>query len=159
MIDEMTMTTVVAAAPEACHAVVADIERYPEWATDIESATVRERDDEGRVARASFRVAALGRSATYTLAYDHSAAPRRIAWRLVEGDIIKHLDGMYEFHPASESGRTEVVYQLALELAVPLPGFVKRRAERRIAHTALADFAARLEAGGDAPAEFLGAGQ
>ena len=158
MIEEMTMTTVVAAAPEACHAVVSDIERYPEWATDIELATVHERDDEGRVARASFRVAALGRSATYTLAYDHSAAPRRISWRLVEGDIIKHLDGMYEFNPASEPDRTEVVYQLALELAVPLPGFVKRRAERRIAHTALADFAARLEAGGGTPAAFMGAG-
>lgn len=150
MIDEMTMTTVIAAAPQECHALVCDIERYPEWATDIESATVQEHDDQGRVARASFRVAALGRTATYTLAYDHSEAPHRIAWRLVEGDIMRRLDGRYEFNPAPEPGRTEVLYQLVLELSVPLPGFVKRRAERRIAHTALADFAARLEAGGEA---------
>ncbi len=147
MIDEMTMTTVVAASPEACYALITDIERYPEWATDISSATVIESDPVGRIAQASFRVEALGRTARYTLAYDHGGAPHQISWKLVDGDVVKQLDGRYEFNPMTEPGRTEVLYQLALELAVPLPGFVKRRAERRIAHTALADFAARLETG------------
>ncbi len=147
MIDEMTMTTVVAASPHECYALIADIERYPEWATDISSASVIERDLDGRVEQAAFRVEALGRTARYTLAYDHGGAPHRLAWKLVDGDVVKHLDGRYEFNPTTEPGRTEVLYQLALELAVPLPGFVKRRAERRIAHTALADFAARLETG------------
>ena len=147
MIDEMTTTTVVTASPQACYDLISDIERYPQWATDMSFATVTERDPDGRVAQASFAVKALGRSARYTLAYDHSGAPHRISWKLVDGDIVKQLDGRYEFTPTAEPGRTEVLYQLALELAVPLPGFVKRRAERRIAHTALADFAARLEAG------------
>ena len=147
MIDEMTMTTVVAALPEDCYALISDIEQYPEWADGVSSATVIERDLDGRAAQASFRVEALGRSASYTLAYDHGGAPRRLSWKLVDGDVLKQLDGRYEFSPTAEPGRTEVLYQLALELAVPLPGFVKRRAERRIAHTALADFAARLESG------------
>jgi len=34
---------------------------------------------------------------------------------------------------------------LAVELAIPLPGFVKRRAEGRIMHAALDDLQARLE--------------
>lgn len=147
MIDEMTTTTVVAASPEACYALITDIEHYPAWATDVSEATVTERDPDGRVAHATFRVEALGRSARYTLAYDHGGAPHRISWKLVDGDVVKQLDGRYEFNPTAEPGRTEVLYQLALELAVPLPGFVKRRAERRIAHTALGDFAARLETG------------
>ncbi len=151
MIDEMTMTTIVAASPQDCYALISDIERYPEWATDVRAATVTARDPDGRATQASFRVAALGRTADYTLAYDHGGAPQRISWKLIDGDVVKQLDGRYEFNPAAGSVhvgpvRTEVVYQLALELAVPLPGFVKRRAERRIAHTALADFAARLEA-------------
>ncbi len=147
MIDEMTMTTVVTASPEDCYALISDIEHYPDWATDVSSATVIESDPDGRAVQASFRVDALGRSARYTLAYDHCEAPHRISWKLVDGDVVKQLDGRYEFNSTAEPGRTEVLYQLALELAVPLPGFVKRRAERRIAHTALADFAARLESG------------
>ena len=38
----------VSAPPERCFAVVADIERYPEWAADIKEVTVHERDDQGR---------------------------------------------------------------------------------------------------------------
>lgn len=147
MIDEMTMTTVVTASPEDCYALISDIDQYPQWATDVSTATVTQSDPEGRATQASFRVEALGRSARYSLAYDHSGAPHRISWKLVDGDVVKQLDGRYEFNPTAEPGRTEVLYQLALVLAVPLPGFVKRRAERRIAHTALADFAARLESG------------
>ncbi len=145
MIDEMTMTTVVAASPEACYALIADIESYPLWATDVSSAAVIKSDPDGRVETAAFCVEALGRTARYTLAYDHAGAPRHLRWKLVDGDVVRQLDGCYEFIPTAEPGRTEVLYQLELELAVPLPGFVKRRAERRIAHTALADFAARLE--------------
>ena len=147
MIDEMTMTTVVAASPAECYALISDIERYPEWADGVSSARVIERDPSGRAEQASFSVEALGRSARYTLAYDHGGAPHRLSWKLVDGDVLSQLDGRYEFSPTAEPGRTEVLYQLALELAVPLPGFVKRRAERRIAHTALADFAARLDSG------------
>ena len=35
----------------------------------------------------------------------------------------------------SEPGATDVVYELSIELVVPLPGFVKRRAEVRILNT------------------------
>jgi len=41
-----------------------------------------------------------------------------------------------------------VSYQLAVELAVPLPGFLKRRAESRIMHTALDELKAYIEACG-----------
>ena len=62
------------------------------------------------------------------------------------GDIVKRLDGSYSFESVlDEPTQTEVIYELALELAVPLPGFVKRRAEGRIAHAALDDLQAQLE--------------
>ena len=53
MIDEMTMTTVVTASPEDCYALISDIEQYPEWADGVSSATVIERDLDGRAAQAS----------------------------------------------------------------------------------------------------------
>ncbi len=41
----------------------------------------------------------------------------------------------------------EIVYHLAVDLSVPLPGFVKRRAEARIVRTAVNDFTAYVESG------------
>ena len=75
MAEQATERTVVSASPERCFAVVADIERYPDWAADIKEVTVHERDDQGRPSLVSFRAAAFGRSTSYTLAYDYAEAP------------------------------------------------------------------------------------
>ena len=49
---------------------------------------------------------------------------------------MRACDGSYSFLPsASAQGGTDVVYELSIELVVPLPGFVKRRAEVRILNT------------------------
>jgi uncharacterized membrane protein len=132
------------APPEECFATAADIERYPEWAADIKSVEVLERDDEGRPTVVSFRAAAFGRSTRYRLAYDYSRAPLELSWRQLQGDITSRLDGAYRFE-ATEDGDTEVTYQLMAALTVPIPGFVKRRAEGRILQTALGDLKARIE--------------
>jgi hypothetical protein len=50
---------------------------------------------------------------------------------MVKGDIQRSIEGAYRFEPTTDGG-TVVHYDLAIELVVPLPGFVKRRAERRI---------------------------
>jgi len=133
----------VAAAPERCFAVAADIERYPEWAADIKEVTVRERDAEGRPTLVSFRAAAFGRSTTYTLAYDYAEAPKVLSWRQTEGDITAKLDGTYVFE-AADTG-TEVTYHLEVELRVPIPGFIKMRAASRIMTTAMRQLKARIE--------------
>ena len=54
----------------------------------------------------------------------------------------------YEFLPvSSDPSSTEIVYHLAVDLSVPLPGFVKRRAEARIVRTAVNDFTTYVESG------------
>ena len=50
MADQATEHMSVSASPERCFSVVADIERYPEWAADIKEIIVDERDDQGRPA-------------------------------------------------------------------------------------------------------------
>jgi ribosome-associated toxin RatA of RatAB toxin-antitoxin module len=146
MVDQTTEQTTIMAPPDACYAAAIDFERYPEWATDIKMARVLSRDDDGRAVDVEFRAAAMGRSTTYTLRYFYGANPRRIAWRLQRGDVTRRLDGEYEFLPvASDAGACDVVYHLAVDLSVPLPGFVKRRAEARIVRTALEDFTRYVE--------------
>jgi ribosome-associated toxin RatA of RatAB toxin-antitoxin module len=146
MSQRATERTVIKASVERCYAVAADVERYPDWANDVKEATVVSRDAEGRPQKVAFRTAAMGRSTSYTLEYDYRGAPNRLAWRLVEGDITRKLDGAYEFsaHP-DDADSTEVLYSLEVDLVVPLPGFVKRRGEAKILRTALPELKARVE--------------
>jgi len=142
--EEASERLTVSATPERCFEVVDDIERYPEWMADIKEVTVHERDDQGRPSLVSFRAAAFGRSTSYTLAYDHREAPQALAWRLTKGDITTRLDGRYDFVPTGD-GRTEVNYHLEVELRVPIPGFIKMRAQSRIMAMALRELRARVE--------------
>ncbi len=134
MADTASLTISIAAPLERCWQIATDFERYPEWATDVKSAVVQSRDDQGRAVDVEFRTSALGRSTHYTLSYDYAAAPHRLAWRMVKGDIMRAVDGAYMFAP-DESGGVVLTYNLSIDLIVPLPGFVKRRAEVRILNT------------------------
>jgi ribosome-associated toxin RatA of RatAB toxin-antitoxin module len=142
--DQATEHMSVSASPERCFSVVADIERYPEWAADIKEIIVDERDDEGRPVLVTFRAAAFGRSTSYTLRYDFSDAPHVLSWVLTKGDITSKLDGSYIFESGEGSG-TLVTYHLEAELRVPIPGFIKMRAQSRIMSTAMRELKARVE--------------
>lgn len=145
MAEQATERMVIRASPAQCFAVVTDFARYPDWVPDIKEVEVGSRDREGRPDVVTFRAAAFGRSTTYTLAYDYTMAPGELSWVQTGGDVTSRLDGRYVFEP-SDHGDTEVEYHLDVELRIPIPGFVKRRAEGRIIHTALGDLKARVEA-------------
>lgn len=147
MAEQASEHTTIGAPPALCWEVATDFEAYPEWAKDIKEAEIVHRDSDGRASVVRYRAAAMGRSTTYLLGYDYTAAPGRLAWRLLEGDITRQLDGSYDFHAVvGDDAATDVDYELTAELVVPLPGFVKRRAETRIMQTALRDLKARVEA-------------
>jgi ribosome-associated toxin RatA of RatAB toxin-antitoxin module len=146
MADQATQQMVVGASPQRTWEVLTAFDDYPTWATDLKSAEIVARDDEGRPLDVAFRAAAMGRSTSYKLRYDYAKAPEVLAWRLVEGDITRKLDGSYELAPVDgDPDRTQVTYHLEVDLLVPLPGFVKRRAEGRIVTTALRSLRAHLE--------------
>jgi ribosome-associated toxin RatA of RatAB toxin-antitoxin module len=146
MTDHTTQTVVIDASPEQCFAVTVDFERYPDWASDVKHVEIRRRDADGRGGDVLFRAAAMGRSTTYTLRYFYGSNPLRLAWRQIDGDLTRRLDGEYEFAPfPGDPDRTQVTYQLDVEWQVPVPGFVKRRAEARVIRTALADLRQRIE--------------
>ena len=142
MSDRATETISIAATPDAVMAILLDFPRYPEWAKDLKSVEVLGTDDQGRATSVRFRAAGMGRSTSYTLDYDHSE-PGVLAWVLSEGDIMRKLDGRYVLTAGGEG--TDIVYELEVELIVPLPGFVKRRSEGEIMHAALKELKAFAE--------------
>jgi uncharacterized membrane protein len=146
MADQATETMVIAAPAERILDVLLDFETYPTWARDVKGVTVEALDADERGSEVTFRAAAMGRSTSYTLRYDYDE-PRTMAWKLVRGDIMRRLDGSYVLEPvAGAPGHTRVTYHLDVELIVPLPGFVKRRAEAKIIHTALRELRDHVEA-------------
>jgi hypothetical protein len=142
--EQVTERAIIRGTPEHCYEVLTAFEAYPEWAADIKSVTVDERDDQGRAVRVTYRAAAFGRSTSYTLRYEYHAAPAELSWTQVAGDLTRRLDGSYEL-VSSGDGATEITYNLVVDLKVPLPGFVKRRAEGRIMGTALRELKSRVE--------------
>lgn len=144
VVEHTTERMVIGGTAAHCLAVVTDVERYPEWVADLKDVHVLSRDDDNRASVVSFRAGAFGRSTSYVLAYDYSQTPDEISWIQKEGDLTNRLDGRYRFLSMPD-GATEVVYELAVELRVPIPNFVKRRAEGHILHAAVRDLKARVE--------------
>ncbi|MDQ1374482.1 MAG: hypothetical protein QOJ09_1820 [Actinomycetota bacterium] len=145
MNEQATEHMEVGAPPDRCWEVLLDFEHYPEWVGDLKQVEVLQRDEDGRGIVVAFRAAAMGRSTSYTLSYDYSQEPRVLSWVLERGDLMRKLDGSYLFEPV-DGERTQVTYHLEAELILPLPGFVKRRAEGRIMAAALRELKSKVEA-------------
>jgi ribosome-associated toxin RatA of RatAB toxin-antitoxin module len=133
MVESGFESVVVLASPEKCYAVTTDFEKYPQWAHDIKEVHVLTRDESDRPTLVEFRASALGRSTHYTLEYDYVHAPGKLSWHMSDGDIMRAILGSYTFEPVDNG--TRISYDLSVELVVPVPGFVKRRAEMRILST------------------------
>jgi hypothetical protein len=143
--DQTTQIIAIDVPPGLVFDIVLEVARYPEWATDIKSVEILRSDVDGRAGLVAYRAAAMGRSTNYVLRYYYGSNPLRVAWRLAEGDVVSRMDGEYLLEPAGDGASTRVTYNLSVDMRVPLPGFVKRRAEARIVHTALGELKARAE--------------
>ncbi|MBV8951410.1 MAG: SRPBCC family protein [Actinobacteria bacterium] len=144
MADQVSERIRVDASAAHCFDVATDFEQYPSWARDVKEAKVLDRDAQGRGTTVEFRAAAMGRTIRYVLTYDYSDAPHAFSWKLLEGDMLRKLDGRYQFD-AEGDGAARVTYDLAVDLAVPLPGLIKRRAAGLIMGNALKELKRNVE--------------
>ncbi|PSK99700.1 ribosome-associated toxin RatA of RatAB toxin-antitoxin module [Haloactinopolyspora alba] len=151
MAAQTTSSIVIAAPPAPIMDVIADLEAYPEWTAsvrEVEVQSVHPPDTAtgtaaGRPAQARFVLDAGPIKDTYTLSYVWDG-DRQVRWSLVEGGMIKELEGSYTL-VAADDGSTEVTYQLTVDVAVPMLGLMKRKAEKVIIDTALKELKKRVE--------------
>jgi uncharacterized membrane protein len=122
--------------------VATDFEAYPEWNANIKRVEVKETDGEGRATKVFYEVDAKVRVITYTLKYDYLNAPESFSWELLDGDP-KELSGTYSFDEFDDV--TEVTYETAIDPGFPMPGFLRKQAQRQIMKGALADLKKRVE--------------
>ena len=122
--------------------VATDFQAYPEWNSNIKRVEIKETDEEGRATQVFYEVDAKVKTITYTLEYDYSDAPDSFSWDLVDGNV-KELSGSYAFDEFDDV--TEVRYETRIDPGFPLPGLLKRQAEKQIVKSALADLKKRVE--------------
>jgi hypothetical protein len=142
MADRTTSSIVIAMPRKDVMAVIADFAAYPQWATGVRGAEVLSSAD-GRAERVRFALDAGMIKDSYVLGYDWDG-DASVRWDLAEpGSVISEMSGGYEL--ADRGDRTEVTYELAVGIRVPMPGMLKRRAEKTIIDTALKGLKSRAE--------------
>jgi carbon monoxide dehydrogenase subunit G len=136
-------STEIAAPPSEVLAAITDFDSYPDWA-GVQKAEVLARDSKGRPSEVAMHVSQMGFDADYTLAYTYAPRNRGLSWITKEASgAIKDVQGEYALQ-RSEAG-TSVTYRLSLELGIPLPGFLKKQAEKQVIGLALGGLKKRVE--------------
>jgi len=143
MAEQTTSTIVVNASPKEIMAVIADFAAYPEWADSMRETQVLSTDEAGRPKQVRFKVDAGAISDEYTLDYVWSR--NEVTWTLVEAKMVKGMDGAYVLRELGPGQGTEVTYRLAVDIAIPMIGMLKRKAEKVIIDTALKGLKKRVE--------------
>jgi hypothetical protein len=121
-------TVEIDAPIETCYAAIIDYETFPSWQGAVVDTEVLDWDEAGRGKRVRLFVDAKVRKVDYTLDYSYDQ-PKRIEWDFVEGNGINAADGHYLFEDLGND-RTRATYKLGLEVGIPLPGPVARRAHK-----------------------------
>jgi ribosome-associated toxin RatA of RatAB toxin-antitoxin module len=146
MAEQTSSSIVISAPPADVMAVISDFEAYPDWAQGVKAAEVVQDGAGGRPDQVHFELDASPIKDSYTLGYDWHG-DESVHWTLVEGKMLKAMDGAYELEDRGD-GTTEVVYRLAVDISVPMIGMLKRKAEKVIIDTALKGLKKRVESRG-----------
>jgi len=150
MADQTTSSIVVDAPAAAVMAVIADFGSYPVWAKGVTTSDVvssfeegSSEDPRGRAREVFFALDVSPIKDEYTLAYEWDG-DAQVTWTLVEGKMLRALDGAYVLREVP-GGSTEVTYRLALDVAIPMIGLIKRKGEKILIDTALKGLKQRVE--------------
>jgi ribosome-associated toxin RatA of RatAB toxin-antitoxin module len=145
MADQSTQSITIDAAPASVMAVIADFANYPVWTGSVKKAEVLEHGPGGRALRVAFTLDAGVVRDQYELEYEWTD-DSRVVWELVSGHMMRAQHGSYVLEP-NGAGATLVTYSLTVDLAIPMLGLLKRKAERVIMDTALKELKKRVESG------------
>ena len=143
MAEKTSQTIYIEADPATVLDVIADIDSYPEWISEYKEAEVQERGTDGYPKVVRFVMDAGVIKDTLVMTYEWPKSRRSLSWTLVPSSLLRSLDGTYRL--AAKGSGTDVTYELSVDLAVPMIGLLKRKAERRLTDTALKDLKKRVE--------------
>jgi uncharacterized membrane protein len=130
---------------EAVQKALFELDKYPEWSSQIKSAEALERDDQGRITKVKMTIDAGMMKDRPVLDYDWSQAPNKLSFSLDEADLLTSMDGVYSIS-AIDADTTEVTYELGVALSMNVPAMIRQKAEKATIDAALAQLKSHLEA-------------
>ncbi|WP_037906165.1 SRPBCC family protein [Actinacidiphila yeochonensis] len=152
MAEHTRSSITIEAAPADVMDVIADFGRYPEWTGEVKEAEVLATGANGRAEQVRLVLDAGAIKDDHTLAYEWTGSDE-VRWSLVKSQMLRTLDGSYALRPVDGGTRTEVTYQLTVDVKIPMLGMIKRKAEKVIIDRALAGLKKRVESVPAGPAE------
>jgi ribosome-associated toxin RatA of RatAB toxin-antitoxin module len=144
MADESTQSITVEADADTIMGVIADFAAYPEWTGAVKETEVLTEDADGQAIQVRFVIDAGMFKDTYTLEYEWAQDGLSVNWHLVKGQMQRSQRGRYLLEPQGDDA-TKVTYTLSVQLAVPMIGMFRRKAEKMIMDIALKDLKRRAE--------------
>ena len=123
--------------------VLFDIENYPTWSRTIKATKTESSDDQGRPLKIQLTIEAGMLRDKPTLEYDWSSAPERVSFSLVDADLLTQMDGTYTVKAIGDE--TEVTYELATDVSMPVPKPMLEAAELSTIKAALEELKEKIE--------------
>lgn len=121
-----------------------ELDKYPEWSSQIKSSEALAHDDQGRITKVKMSIDAGMMKDRLTLDYDWSKAPGSLSFSLDEADLLTGMDGVYTIKAIDED-TTEVTYELEVALSMPVPAMMRQKAEKTTIDAALSQLKTSLE--------------
>ena len=143
MPEQSTQSITIDADPAQIMAVIADFENYPQWTGSVKKTEILEVGADTRPRRVAFTLDAGIVRDQYELGYVWTG-DSLVEWDLISGQMMRAQQGSYALR-ADGPGRTFVTYSLSVDLAIPMLGLLKRKAERVVMDIALKELKKRVE--------------
>jgi ribosome-associated toxin RatA of RatAB toxin-antitoxin module len=123
---------VIEASPKEILDVIADVESTPTWSPQYQSAEVLQAYDNGRPKRVKMKIKTAG--ITDEQVVEYTWAGDVVSWTLVSAGQLKSQEASYKLTP--DGDKTKVRFDIAVDVSVPLPGFILKRAMKGGVETA-----------------------
>jgi hypothetical protein len=143
-----TSAIMIAAPRNTVMSVIADFAAYPDWAGVHSAEVLGEPGTDGRARTVRFELAAGIIKDRFVLGYEWDGDDQA-RWEIAEpGSVISAMSGAYIL--ADRGDGTEVTFELAVGVRIPMIGMLRRRVEKTVIDTALKGLKSRVEAVGRA---------
>lgn len=138
MADRTSSSITINSGKSAIMTAIADFAAYPTWAEGVKSAEVLSSGPGERADRVRFTLEAGPIKDSFVLAYTWDGDDVA-QWELAErGKMITDMSGSYRLAGGADpAAPIDVTYELTVDVAVPMLGMLKRRAEKMIIDAAL----------------------
>ena len=133
----------IEASADEVRKVLFDIENYPTWSRTIKATKTESSDDQGRPLKIQLTIEAGMLRDKPTLEYDWSSAPERVSFSLIDADLLTQMDGTYSVKAIGDE--TEVTYELATDVSMPVPKPMLEAAELSTIKAALEELKEKIE--------------